>query len=286
MNSDQTMARAGLLGDTPERDYSSKLRRFSAFAEPELRQCIASLGLRPGMRVLDAGCDTGENLVWLAGQIQPGGEVVGIDLAAAHVAAARLTAPAARIIQADLREPPLSAGEFDLVWCANTINHVKDPAAALRVLLDLLKPDGRIALAQSSLLPEMFFAWDLRLERLTNEAVRQYYGDRYGLNERDLTGIRSIFGLLRAANLKDVRVRTVLLERCAPLDAAAEAYISEAIFRDTWGDRLQPYLDPADSRELRRLTDPDEPGFAPRRPDFHFLQTFTLATGNARERPA
>ncbi|MGA7439828.1 MAG: hypothetical protein WBW32_17025, partial [Luteibacter sp.] len=55
----------GLLGDTTARDYSEKLRRFNAFAAPELCRAIASLGLKPGMRVLDAGCGTGEALAWL-----------------------------------------------------------------------------------------------------------------------------------------------------------------------------------------------------------------------------
>ena len=51
---------AGLLSDTTARDYSRKLTLFNSFAAPELRQAIASLGLKPGMRILDAGCGTGE----------------------------------------------------------------------------------------------------------------------------------------------------------------------------------------------------------------------------------
>jgi cyclopropane fatty-acyl-phospholipid synthase-like methyltransferase len=56
----------GLLDDTVTRDYACKLRLFNAFAEPELRQAIASLGIERGMRVLDAGCGTGAALGWLA----------------------------------------------------------------------------------------------------------------------------------------------------------------------------------------------------------------------------
>src|SRR6202051_769062 len=80
---------AGLLGDTIARDYSCKLRLFNSFAEPELRRAIANLGLKDGMRVLDAGCGTGEALQWLNDAVAPHGTVVGIDLAAAHVQAAR-----------------------------------------------------------------------------------------------------------------------------------------------------------------------------------------------------
>ena len=68
----------GKLGDTPARDYGRKLRLFNAFAEPELRAAIASLDLKPGMRVLDAGCGTGEALGWLqARRSTPGGARAG-----------------------------------------------------------------------------------------------------------------------------------------------------------------------------------------------------------------
>src|SRR5690348_9097364 len=49
-----------LLGDTAQRDYARKLQLFNAFAERELRQGIAGLDIRSGMRILDAGCGTGD----------------------------------------------------------------------------------------------------------------------------------------------------------------------------------------------------------------------------------
>ena len=268
----------GLLGDTTARDYSRKLRLFNSFIAPELRRAIAGLGLTPGMRVLDAGCGTGEALQWLGDAVGPQGAVVGIDLAAAHVAAAsssgRVTA-----LQADVMRPPLAPRSFDFVWSVNTINHLREPLAGVQVLANLLRPGGHIAVGQSSLLPEMFFAWDSRLERLTTEAVRQYYRDRYGLSERELADTRSIVGLLRRASLGNVRVQTLIVERVSPLNDADEAYLVEAIFRDTWGERLRPYLSGEDYDELTALCDPRHPAFALRRTDFHFLQTFTLAIG-------
>src|ERR1700731_4589171 len=157
---------AGLLGDTIARDYSRKLQLFNSFAAPELRQAIANLGLKNGMRVLDAGCGTGEALQWLSDAVAPHGTVVGIDLAAAHVSAARARASRhVLVLQADVRQPPLAPRSFDLVWSVNTINHLREPLAGVRVLAGLLCPGGRIGVGQSSLLPEMFFAWGSRLGR-------------------------------------------------------------------------------------------------------------------------
>lgn len=276
----RSIASPGLLGDTTRRDYSRKLQLFNSFAEPELRQAIDSLSLQPGMRILDAGCGTGEALHWLWDEVEPEGEVIGIDLAAAHTAAARTgVSPRTFVLQADLLQAPFARASFDLIWCVNTINHVRDPVAGVEALATILRPGGRIALGQSSLVPDMYFAWDSRLERLTNEAVRRYYRDRYRLDERDLTAVRSIIGLLHRAGLSRVIARTLVIERVAPVRAADEAYLTQAIFRDTWGERLRPFLSEDDYAELARLCDPQHPQFALRRPDFHFLQSFTLAVG-------
>ena len=63
----------------------------------------------------------------------------------------------------------------------------------------------------------MVFAWDSRLERLTNEAVRRYYRDRYSLEERDLADVRALVGLLRSTGLRRVTARTFVIERMTPL---------------------------------------------------------------------
>ena len=85
-NPSAAVSPAGLLGDTPSRDYSGKLSQFNSFAQPELRRLIENLGLSPGMNVLDAGCGTGKLFPGCSRRSNPSGHVVGIDLAAAHVA--------------------------------------------------------------------------------------------------------------------------------------------------------------------------------------------------------
>ncbi|GAB4424535.1 MAG: hypothetical protein OHK0015_03450 [Chloroflexi bacterium OHK40] len=269
----------GLLGDTPERNYGRKLQLFNAFAEPELRALIDGLGLRSGQQALDAGCGVGSTTLWLAERVAPGGMALGIDLATAHTRIARAAGGAAVVLQADIARPPLRPGSFDLVWCVNTINHLREPLGAARTLAGLLRPGGRLALGQSHLLPEMVFAWDARLERVATEANRAYYRDKYGLREADTTAIRALVGLLRGAGLRQVRPQTVVVERVAPLAPADEAYLVEALFRGYWGDHLRPYLDPDDWAALAALCDPASATFCLRRPDFHYIQTFTLVTG-------
>lgn len=272
--------RPGLLGDTAERDYSRKLGLFARFAEPELRAAIATLGLEPGMHVLDAGCGSGEALAWLAQAVGEGGRVVGVDLSEAHVAAARRQAPPqVEPLAGDLMALALSAESLDAIWSSNTLHHFPDPLAALQRLAGWLRPGGRLAIGQSGFLPEMLFAWDMRLERAAVDAVRTHYRDKYRLDERRLTAVRANVGLLRQAGLVDVQARSFMIERIAPLDAATRDYLLEAQFRGTFGERLRPWMAAEDFAELQALCDPADPGFALDRPDFHYLQTFTLVSG-------
>jgi SAM-dependent methyltransferase len=270
----------GLLGDTPLRDYSVKLRAFNAFAAPELRSLIAGLGLQPGMRILDVGCGTGEAMNWLSHEIAPSGTVIGIELSSAHAdAARRRLLPQNRLIHGDLLNTKFDRDSFDLIWCVNTINHLHHPVADVARLAGYLRRNGRIAVGQSALLADMVFAWDSRLERVTHEANRRYYRERYGLSEYDLTAVRAVVGTLRRAQLRNVVSRTVMIERVSELNEAAETYLREVILHDMRAERLRPYLSDRDAGELGRLCDPSHIEYAPRRPDFHFLQTFTLAIG-------
>lgn len=273
---------AGLLGDTPQRDYAQKLRLFNAFARPELCEAINALSIPAGSRVLDAGCGTGEALGWWDASMRRRGMVVGMDLAAAHVRAARATAPRhTPIVQGNMLEPPFAEGSFDLVWSVNVVNHLHDPVAGVRTLSRLLRSGGCIAVGQSSLVPDMYFAWDARLEARVNEAVRAYYRERYGRSEREFTAARSLIGWLHRAGLRHVSVHTRMIERTHPLAEADERYLLGCIFRGTWGERLRKYLEPEDFAELMRLCDPDDEDYALHRRDFHFLQSLTVAVGTS-----
>jgi SAM-dependent methyltransferase len=278
---DRTPNGPGLLGDTTTRNYARKLQAFNAFAERELKQAVGRLGLQPGMQVLDAGCGTGEVLGWLYEEIEPDGLVVGLDLSTPHVAVARARLRTEiAVLQSDVRRACLAARSFDAVWSVNTLNHLRDPLAGVRTLAGLLRSGGRIVVGQSSFLPDMLFAWDARLERLVNDAVRRYYRERYRVSEEDLTDVRALVGRLRAARLGNVQAWTVPIERITPLAPADELYLLEVVF-GSWSERLRPYLSGPDHRALASLCDPRHPEFALRRPDFHFLQTLTFVTGDA-----
>jgi SAM-dependent methyltransferase len=200
---------------------------------------------------------------------------VGVDLSLPHLHAAR-GAGQVGLVQADAAKLCFRDATFDLIWSCNTINHLADPVAALVAMRAALRPAGRVVLAQSGFLPEMFFAWDAPLDDAVRRACHQYYRERYGLGLLDTARLRALVGLLQRASLRVGRVQTVVIERIQPLTEADRAYFEETVFRGTWGERLRPFLTDGEWQALCHNTDPASPEYCLDREDFHHLQTLTL----------
>ena len=264
------------LGDAPSRSYAGKLEQFARFAEPELRRIIDDLPINGSSRILDAGCGVGLTTRWLADRA---GFVVGFDLSTAHVERAHDLG--GTVVQADMMQPCFRPESFDAVWCCNTINHAENPIAALHALRKVARADSPIMLVQSSLLPEMYFAWDARLEDSVRQACYTYYRDKYGLSAEVTTGVRALAGLMKGAGLGEVAVHTHILERVQPLSEADRAYFTETVFNGYWGEKIRPYMPEADWLQLERLCNPASSAFCLDRSDFHHIQTLTVVTGRA-----
>ncbi|MFJ6938691.1 class I SAM-dependent methyltransferase [Streptomyces sp. NPDC101132] len=115
---------------------------------PAFEAAVAEFGLRPGDRVLDAGCGTGRALTPLRRAVGPSGTVVGADLTpemlARAVAAGRDGAGA--LLCADVARLPLRDGCLDAVFAAGLIAHLPEPARNLRELARVVRSGGRLAL--------------------------------------------------------------------------------------------------------------------------------------------
>ena len=99
--------------------------------------------VRPGARVLVAGCGSGHELLGL--KALPGVEVVGVDFSEVALnAARRRVGDEVQLHQVDLTEPGLGEriGRFDLVLCNAVADYIPDSAALLRTLADCLAPRG------------------------------------------------------------------------------------------------------------------------------------------------
>jgi SAM-dependent methyltransferase len=168
--------------------------------------------LRPGLRVLDVGCGPGSITVGLAAAVAPG-EVVGVDADPERVALARERAAQAgagtvRVERADVHALPFPAASFDAALVHAVLEHLPDPAAALREVHRVLKPGGVVGARSPDygsgvllyppdpLLDEVF-AWHARLKDAEAGigAAAAAGGGRMG---------RALRAALRAAGFRDV----------------------------------------------------------------------------------
>jgi len=103
--------------------------------------------LKPGWRVLDAGCGPGTITLGLAQVVAPG-KVTGIDLEDAQFASGRAQAEReglnVEFHKASAYELPFQDGAFDAVFSHAMLEHLSTPAIALREFRRVLKPGGLI----------------------------------------------------------------------------------------------------------------------------------------------
>ena len=102
--------------------------------------------MRPGDRVLDAACGTGD--LALAGLHAGAGSVTGLDFSERMLARARAKAPALDWVQGDMLELPFAAEAFDAATVGFGVRNVADLPLALRELRRVLRPGGRVAILE------------------------------------------------------------------------------------------------------------------------------------------
>jgi len=109
-------------------------------------------GISSGERVLDAGCGLGGSSLWLARH--RGAHPVGITTVehqvrvAREIAARRSLSGKVRFVQADYTAMPFADRSFDVVWAFESLCHAVDKAAFYRESARVLRPGGRLVVAE------------------------------------------------------------------------------------------------------------------------------------------
>ena len=94
----------------------------------------------PGRTALDIGCGNG-SLVRLASKDFA---VIGMDVSAEVVVAARQFAGLSVFLRGAAEQLPMKDGSLDLIFAQHLIEHLPDPAAALTGWYRALRPGGRL----------------------------------------------------------------------------------------------------------------------------------------------
>jgi arsenite methyltransferase len=108
--------------------------------------------LERGERVLDLGCGAGTDTLVAAQMVGPEGRVTGIDmtpemLAKARAAAGELGAGNVELVEAEAERLPFPDASFDVVISNGVIDLIPDKDAVFAELERVLRPGGRIQIA-------------------------------------------------------------------------------------------------------------------------------------------
>lgn len=173
------LADDGVARGMAQRD---RLVQQSRVWEPFTRRILAQAGLRPGQRVLDAGCGAGGAMALMAEIVGPNGRVSGLDIDDG------IARPAVQDLQRqgpavfDYLDVDLETGDWapeqplDMVFARRVMFHMGEPLAVLRRLWSWVRPGGTLLLMDTDLTVARSFPQLPVLERgmrLVNDAFRR-----------------------------------------------------------------------------------------------------------------
>jgi demethylmenaquinone methyltransferase/2-methoxy-6-polyprenyl-1,4-benzoquinol methylase len=199
----------------PRYDLITRVLSFGRDSHWKIR-LIELADVRPGTRMLDLACGTGD--IAFEGA-RRGASAVGLDITASMVDLARAKAGSERLswLLGDMAALPVASGSFDLVTTGYGLRNTSDLPGALADIHRVLRPGGRLC--------------SLDFDRPERAAVRVVYltfltlfGSTLGFvlhgdpdtyryipaSIRRYPGARGVCDLMRAAGFRDVRHIRVL----------------------------------------------------------------------------
>jgi SAM-dependent methyltransferase len=277
-------------------DHAQRLSA-AADADADWYASVAAHLVGPDDRVAaDIGCG-GAGMAAALAHALPAGRVVGVDgdPSVLDAARARLSATAVpvELVRADLDGDLADVAEAlrgpaDIVWASASVHHAGDQQRAVDALAGLLRPGGRLALAEGGL-PVRSLPWDVGIGRPGLEQRLDDVQDRWfaQMRERLPGAVRMPYGwteTLRRAGLTAVTTRTWLLDRPVPLSTSDRERVVAELGQRVDRSREAGLLDAEDVAAWDRLLDPGSPDWLGNRDDLYRLTARSVHIGQRAAR--
>jgi demethylmenaquinone methyltransferase / 2-methoxy-6-polyprenyl-1,4-benzoquinol methylase len=189
--------------------YDVMNRVMSAGLDRRWRRLTARTVVRPGDRVLDACCGTGDLALACA---REGGRVTGLDFSERMLERARRKSGAVEWVLGDALALPFDDGAFDAATVGFGVRNVPDLEAGLAELRRVLRPGGRLAILEITrprgLLAPFYRLWFDGIVPLLGKVLPG--GSAYAYlpaSVRRFPGPEELASLLEAAGFGAVRFR-------------------------------------------------------------------------------
>src|SRR5262245_3527851 len=129
----------------PPRETLQSLR---ARAERNAFARLLDRAIAADARIVDVGCGTGQMCLYLAraDRVVVGADLTRASLVLGAAAASRFGLKRVQFVEADLRQPTLRRGAFDVVYSSGVLHHTRNPRASFASLAELARPGGVIVL--------------------------------------------------------------------------------------------------------------------------------------------
>jgi ubiquinone/menaquinone biosynthesis C-methylase UbiE len=144
------------LIDNPGYIEPAVLAQLAALTQPLKQRTRELLEIKPGDRVIDVGCGPGIDTIALGHLVGPSGFVAGLDHDQGMIQAATETAaryadvfPRIHHVVADARSIPFQTAAFDACQCERVLQHLKEADLAFAEMVRVVRPGGRIAVADA-----------------------------------------------------------------------------------------------------------------------------------------
>jgi ubiquinone/menaquinone biosynthesis C-methylase UbiE len=145
----------------------------------------AEAGVRKGDRVLDVACGTGALTLAVSEIVGPAGSVVGLDANPQMLAVARRKPARIEWLEGKAEALPLPDTSFDAVVSQFGFMFFEDKPQALREMIRVLRPGGRLAIAVCDAVENSpgYNAFALLLDRLFGRTVGDAFRAPFGLGD-------------------------------------------------------------------------------------------------------